>query len=96
MASNSEYFANTIIRFACERVITTADFEDFVGCRNWLLVDCGDGDCICEFIVRRIIDNGQIEILVGLGQNYAVTRNVENGVSWHIDADELAIRMEAA
>lgn len=96
MNEPQRYFFDTIIRKAHERVITSADFAEFVGCHNWLLMDCGDGDMIVEFILRRVFDDGKVEILVAIGQNYEITRNVENGVAWHIDADELALRMDAS
>lgn len=75
-----EYFFDTIIRKAYERPITTADFAEFVGCSNWLLVersdmhfdwqrrhenDLFDADCdvVVEFWLRRVFDNGKVEIV---------------------------------
>ena len=96
--NGNSYFFNTIVRKAHERPVNTADFEEFIGCQNWLLIeDPEHGDeIVCEFVVRRVFDNGRVEILVGYGQNYMVDYNVNNGVAMHIDADELAIRMDAS
>lgn len=99
-----EDFFDTIIRKAHERPVTAADFEEFIGCRNWLLVDFEDMsqtwrkfyhhepvDVVCEFTLRRVfLDRNKVDILVDIGEPF------HGGTSCHIDADELAIRMDAS
>lgn len=97
-----EYFFNTIIRKAHERVVNSADFEEFVGCENWLLMDRadmhfdwiarndGDDQIVAKFWLRRVFDNGKVEIIADIGAPLG------DWVAMHIDADELAIRMDAS
>jgi hypothetical protein len=87
-----EEFFDTIIGKANSGIVTADDFRRFIGCTNWMMAD----DEVCKFIVRRVFDNGRVEIIVGMGPNYRIFKSIYNGVAWHIDADELAIRMEAA
>lgn len=108
---SSEYFYNTIMRLANERTITPDDFSDFVGQTAFLLLDYSDmhydfkakirsrnplsegASVTCEFSVRRTFgDEGKnmVEIIADVGQRTG------DWVLMHLDADELAIRMDAA
>ena len=100
---NQEYFFNTIIRKAHERVVTADDFRDFVGCHNWLLMEFENMsqsyrnhpmhpkcDVVTGFTLKRVFDNGNVEIIVDIGEPY------HGGTVMHIPADELAIRMDAS
>jgi len=92
---------NHIIAIANERVVNGADFLPFEtidgkGPHNWLTLDAGDlpypddsEACVAEFFVRRIFDNNIVEI--GAYYGHGIHRT---WVAIHMDADELAIRME--
>jgi hypothetical protein len=97
-------FFNTIVATAMDRPVTAADFAPFVGAKNWLTVDSDNMplsfwarnmdvgircDAVCEFTLRRVFtDNNGVEILVKIDDL------VPDGTLMHLDADELAIRME--
>lgn len=96
-----KYFFDTIVRIAHERPVTAGDFHDFVGCNNWLLMDRtdmhfdwrernDDDQIITAFWLRRVFDSGKVEIVADIGAPLG------DWVAMHIDADELAIRMDAS
>ena len=100
-----------IVGIANERVVTADDFRPFVGHRNWAVIDgedlpvcdrtyhpntAHDGEggyiaeqAICEIVIRQILNNNRVGIVLH-------TAAYPNGWLMHIDADELAIRIEAS
>ena len=102
-------FYNSIVSIANERVVTTDDFAPFLSAEvglmseanrawtSWLLLDAGDlpdndhDECVTEFFVRRIGFNGFVQIGAYYGRGIHRT-----WVAIWMQADELAIRMEAS
>jgi hypothetical protein len=97
-----EYFFNTIMRKAHERPVTAGDFEEFVGCHNWLLMGRDDmhhdwrqrnddSQIVTRFELRRVFtDTDVVEIVADIGAPMG------DYVAIHFVADELAIRMDAS
>lgn len=92
----------TIEAIANERVVTADDFVTFVGLSNWLVIDAEDlpredrnadnfaEDAVCKFTIRRVfVEAGKVEVIY-------FTRSHPEGIAMHLDADELAIRIEAS
>lgn len=99
----------TIIRIAHERPVTADDFQPFVHCRNWMLYGEDNPDdatyvydeAIYEFYLVRILNGNKVAILIPHPHATAIELRAFNddprtGVLMHLDADELAIRMDAS
>lgn len=89
-------FFEHIVNLANKRVVMASDFHPFIGAENWLLMDAcdlpdDDEDMICAFKIRAA-DSRQnaVAILVKIHDT------VPDGTLMWLDADELAIRMEAS
>lgn len=99
MKRQQSVFFDHIVVKAHERPLTTDDFKPFIGCHNWMVVDGDDfplgsrfrdGGAVCKFKLVRPLNNNMVAILVHIDDL------VPGGTLQHIDADELAIRMDAS
>lgn len=99
-------FYNRIITVANMGVVTAADFVPFIGQTEFLTLERSDmsvhwqrtnpdkfncGGVVTKFTVRRVFaDSNVVEIMADIGEPFHA------GTLMHLNADELAIRMEDA
>jgi hypothetical protein len=89
-------FFEHIVKLANKGVVSALDFTIFIGCENWLLMDAEDikdcvDDAICAFKVRAVDTRWNMVAII-----VKIDDLVPDGNLMWMNADELAIRMEAS
>ena len=92
-------FFTTIVDAAHEGVVTTDDFEPFVGRENWLSFDRAEyrGESDCEPWVTGVIWKFRLDGIAAFADNTLVLTLFHSDNDEEVilmDADELAIRMD--